>query len=63
MNIFGNILDQHENDCQTHRAGPNNAARRRLVDWLILAGSGWGKTRKGAEWVRGLGRGRQSGSY
>ena len=30
------------------------SAARRLVDWIIMAGRGFGKTRAGGEWVRSL---------
>ena len=54
MSIFGNILDQLENDWHSIARPEQLPPDGDWSTWLILAGRGWGKTRTGAEWVRGL---------
>lgn len=52
--IFANIADALESDWQSMARPEQLPPPGDWSVWLILAGRGSGKTRTGAEWVRGL---------
>ncbi len=54
QSIFGTIADQIESDWRSIARPEQLPPPGDWSTWLILAGRGAGKTRTGAEWVRGL---------
>ena len=58
--VFGRLADALEDDWLNFARPSQLAPPGDWTIWLILAGRGWGKTRTGAEWCRGMVEGGQS---
>jgi phage terminase large subunit-like protein len=54
VSAFANIADALESDWESFARPEQRPPSGDWLIWLILSGRGWGKSRTGAEWVRGL---------
>jgi phage terminase large subunit-like protein len=54
MSAYAKIADALETDWASIARPEQLAPSGEWLLWLILAGRGWGKSRTGAEWVRGI---------